>query len=117
MTTRNLRSDDKTRRNQSIVAAFHAGDTYQEMMTEFGMSKGGIRFVLDTYGVGTSRAKARGTCPLCGGVKEPSQARDCRACVDNMLDMWRAEQLKALGNGVVPQQAAAAIRGLLERAA
>lgn len=36
--------------------------------------------------------------------------------VTDVPGLTRNEQLKALGNGVVPQQAAAAIRHLIERA-
>lgn len=36
--------------------------------------------------------------------------------VTNIPDLTRTQQLKALGNGVVPQQAAAAIRLLADRA-
>ncbi|MEV7394909.1 hypothetical protein [Streptomyces sp. NPDC091215] len=36
--------------------------------------------------------------------------------VTDVPDLTRTQQLKALGNGVVPQQATAAIRLLVERA-
>ncbi|MFI9290823.1 hypothetical protein [Streptomyces gardneri] len=36
--------------------------------------------------------------------------------VTQVPDLTRTQQLKALGNGVVPQQAEAAIRALLARA-
>lgn len=36
--------------------------------------------------------------------------------VTHVPDLTRTQQLKALGNGVVPQQAAAALRLLLNRA-
>lgn len=71
------------------------------------------------------------TCPKCGHVGHPTIARGrflSPAFVEWLMGLpagWvtdvpgitRNEALKALGNGVVPQQAKAAIRWLLARVA
>lgn len=77
------------KRNLGIRERAAAGESYKQISAAMDVPFTTVKTVL-------ARAKVpirnRLECESCGQRLEESQARDCRACVDNMLDMWRAEQ-------------------------
>ena len=70
-------------RNAAIRAMVAEGVPPVEIAKVFGVSPSTV------YGVAPAEGRFTSGCETCGGEVEEGQAKDCRACVDLMIQIWK----------------------------
>ena len=77
-------------RDEQIADLYLEGWRISDIAAEVGMSQGTVIAVAKARGLSRSTRRQR-ACETCRGPVEESQGIDCRACVDEMIALWRRE--------------------------